>query len=114
MDLGFDFGSLAIGGVLLVPLVVGLVQITKRLGVDGNWLIIEAFGMAAVFGMLAYAVNTGLIPAPAVPWITMVFVGLGCGVVGLAASGLVDLGKQAISKWTQSPPEVMHRPLSGR
>jgi len=114
MDLGFDFSSLAIGGVLLIPLVIGLVQLSKKLGVDGNWLIGEAFGLAALFGMLAYAINTGLMPAVAVPWIQMVFVGLGCGVVGLAASGLVDLGKQAISKWSQSPPEVMHRPHSGR
>lgn len=114
MDLGFNFGQLAIGGVLLVPLVVGLVQISKKLGVTGNWLVVEAFGLADLFGMLAYAVNEGLIPAPAVPWIAMVFVGLGCGVVGLAASGLVSLGKQALGNWAGFPPEVAHRPQSGR
>lgn len=114
MDLGFNFGQLAIGGVLLVPLVVGLVQISRKLGVKGNWLVVEAFGLADVFGMLAYAVNEGLIPAPAVPWIAMVFVGLGCGVVGLSASGLVSLGKQALGNWVSFPPEAAHQPQSGR
>jgi hypothetical protein len=44
----------------------------------------------------------------------MVFVGLGCGVVGLAASGLVDLGKQALANWDTFPPQIAHRPKSGR
>ena len=99
MDIGFNFAQLAIGGVLLVPLVVGLVQISRKLGVKDNWLVLEAFGLASGFGMVAYGINEGLIPAPAVPWITMVFVGLGCGVVGLSASGLVSLGKQAVGEW---------------
>jgi len=115
MELGFNFAQLAIGGVLLVPLVVGLVQISRKLGIGGNWLVLEAFGLADVFGMLAYAVDKGLIPAPAVPWIAMVFVGLGCGVVGLAASGLVDLGKQTLAnKWAAFPPEAAHASKSGR
>jgi hypothetical protein len=100
-DLGFDFASLAIGGVLLVPLVIGLVQVSKRLGVDGNWLIVEAFVLASGFGMLAYAINEGLVPALAVPWIRMVVVGLGSGVVGLVASGLVSFGKQVLGKWAR-------------
>jgi hypothetical protein len=114
MDLGFDFGQLAIGGVLLVPLVVGLVQISRKLGVKDNWLILEAFGLADLFGMIAYGINEGLIPAPVVPWVTMVFVGLGCGVVGLSASGLVSLGKQAVVQWAAFGPDEAHAPRGGR
>lgn len=87
--------------MLLIPLVVGLVQLSKRLGVSGSWLILESFVLADVFGMVAYAINEGLMPALAVPWIRMAFAGLGCGVVGLSASGLVNLSKQALGQWVQ-------------
>ena len=98
MDLGFDFQSLAIGGVLLIPLVVGLVEFSKRLGVQGAWCIIEAFVLSFVSGCLAYTIDSGMMPSPAVPWITMGFVGLGCGVVGLSATGLYDLSRSLVGK----------------
>jgi len=97
MDLGFDFQSLAIGGVALIPLVLGLVEFSKKLGVQGNWCVFESFVLAAVFGMLAYAIDAELIPLAAVPWISMVVVGLGCGVFGLAATGIFDLVKPALT-----------------
>ena len=93
MDSGFDYQSLAVGGVAVIPLVLGLVQFSKKLGVKGNWCIVEAFVLAMLFGMVAFAVEAQLIPIGAVPWVTMVMVGLGCGVFGLATTGLFDLVK---------------------
>ena len=114
MELGFDFGQLAIGGVLIIPLVLGLVEFSKRLGVSGNGCTIEAFVLAAAFGMVAHAIGTGMMPVAAVPWVTMVVVGLGCGIAGLAATGIYDLGRRAVGSWAAYPPEAAHRPRSGR
>jgi len=108
MDLGFDFQSLAIGGVLLIPLIIGLVEFSKKLGVVGKWLIVEAFALGDLFGMLAFAIESGLIPLVAVPWIAVVFGGLGCAVVALSACGLYDMAVQF--RPAKIPPQVAHHP----
>ena len=112
--MGFDFQALAIGGVLIIPLVLGLVEFSKRLGVSGNWCTIEAFVLAAAFGMVAHAVDTGMMPQAAIPWVQMVVVGLGAGIAGLSATGVYDLGKRAMGSWAAYPPDVAHRPGGGR
>ena len=114
MEMGFDFQALAIGGVLIIPLVLGLVEFSKRLGVSGNWSTIEAFALAAAFGMVAHAIETGMMPHAAIPWVQMVVVGLGAGIAGLAATGIYDLGRWAVGSWAAYPPGAAHRPKSER
>lgn len=86
-----DYASFAIGGVAILPLVIGLVEFAKKFGLAGNALTGLSAALGFVFIALAYAIETGLMPEAAVPWIALVVVGLGGG---LAASGLYDLGKK--------------------
>ena len=83
--------DLAIGGVLVLALIVGIVEFTKKFGVDGNWLIVETFVLAFAFGGLALAIQEGLISGPALVWIELV---VGAIAFALAACGLYDLGKK--------------------
>ena len=88
MDLYF-----VVAGVGIIPLVLGLVEFAKKLGLKGNACTILAVSLGFVFSGLAYAMQSGLIPEPALPWIALVIVALAGG---LGAAGLYDLGK----KWS--------------
>ena len=83
----------AIAGVAIIPLVLGLVEFSKRLGVKGDWLLVEAVGIGSVFSGVAYAMQSNLIPDP---WKTIITVAIVALSGGLGAAGLYDLGK----KWT--------------
>jgi hypothetical protein len=80
-----------IGGIALLVLVPGIVETAKKFGVVGNWSLALSLALGFVFVGLAQAIQTNLIPAVAIPWITVVVVGLGGS---LAASGYYDLAKR--------------------
>jgi hypothetical protein len=96
MEATLDYSKLAIAGVSLIPLVVSWVQISKRLGLSGNWLMVEAFLLATIFTGLSQAIGEGLIPEAAIPWIRVVIVGLGGGA---ASCGAYDLAKKFMRKF---------------
>jgi hypothetical protein len=85
-----EFESLAIGGVLVMPLVLGLVQFAKKFGLDGIWNIVVAVGLGIFFGGIAFGIEEGLIAAAWVPYIKWVVFALS---VGLGTGGLYDVGK---------------------
>ena len=87
------FGELAIGGVNLLLLVLGIVEAAKRLGVNGTGSFILALALGGVFGGLEMAITSELIPAAAIPWIVVVVRSLGGAV---AATGLYDIGKKLV------------------
>lgn len=83
--------DLAVGGVLVLALIVGIVEFSKKFGLSGNWLIIETFVLAFLFGGLALAIQKELITGPALMWIELV---VGALAFALGACGLYDLGKK--------------------
>jgi len=109
-----DVGAVAIGGVSLVFLVPGLVEFAKKLGVRGKWCVVLAFCLAALFGGTWAAIDAGLMPVGAAPWVRVAVIGLGCGVVGLAVTGYYDLSAKLVARfvnaWAAFPAEVAHRP----
>lgn len=74
--------------VLLIP---GIVETSKKFGVAGNWSLLEALVLGFVFVALAEAINLGLVPPGAIPWIRVFVMGLG-GAVAMA--GYYDLFKR--------------------
>ena len=94
-----DFKDLAIAGVSLIPLILGWVEVAKKLGVKGNWSLILALVLGAGFTGLWQAMGSGLVPDGAVPWINVVVVGLGGA---LAAGGLYDVGQRQVEKLAAS------------
>ena len=89
-----NFGELAIGGVNLILLVLGIVEAAKRLGIKDQGSFILALALGAAFGGLEMALASELVPATAVPWIVVAVRSLGGAV---AATGLYDIGKKALS-----------------
>ena len=89
----FDFASIAIGGVALVYLIPRLVEFLKTAadlkGTRNIWIVAGALGF--LLAGLAAALNEGLVPAPALPWIRVVMVGLGGLVAACAAVGEYEL-----------------------
>lgn len=68
----------------LMGIVLGLVELSKRLGIRGNWLIVASMAIGVVLGVLTQVAQ--LYPE-AGRWVTIVIYGLA---VGLAASGVYD------------------------
>ena len=83
----------AIAGVAIIPMVLGLVEFAKKLGVNGNASLVLSIVLGFLFSGVVYAVQSGIIPDAAVPYINLVVVALSGG---LGAAGLYDLGK----KWS--------------
>jgi hypothetical protein len=93
-----DVGELSKIGALLIPLVAGLVEFSKRLGLSGNWLKVEAFLLGLGFAFVAGAVKEGLIPQMALPWVRVIVGSLAGGVAGAAISGNYDLVMKILRK----------------
>lgn len=92
MGLGMDFGQVMIGGVLLIPLVMGWMEVAKRhFGLSGRALVATAIVALLLFGGIAGAIEEELIPALAMVWIRVVVYALAFALVGLAGMGLYDL-----------------------
>ncbi len=77
-------------GVLAIPLIIGLVEAAKRVGLDTVW----ATPVAIVLGL---AVSLGYVAAQQLPgsevWLDAVMWGLA---LGLSASGLYSGAKKAV------------------
>ena len=82
----FDLSML--GEYALLLLVPGIVETAKKFGLSGNWNLGLSLVLGVLFVGLAQANAQGLVPAVALPWISVVFAGLGGG---LAVSGYYDL-----------------------
>ena len=89
-----DFTQLAIGGVALIPLVIGLVEFSKKMGNKGRGLEILALACGIVAAGTWGAIQQGLIPEAALPWVRVVFIALGGGIASVAAMGNYDLIKR--------------------
>ena len=88
-----DWSSFEIGGVSLLLLVPGIVQFTKAVtGIKDHVAEALTVGLGAGFIGLAQAIQLGLVPDAAMPWITVAVVGLGGG---LAIAGYYKLVKNA-------------------
>ena len=82
------FDELAIGGVGVIVLVLGIVEACKGFGVSGQASKGLALGLGFGFVALASAMERELIPATWIPYIEIVVLGLGGS---LAAMGIYDL-----------------------
>jgi hypothetical protein len=87
-----DFSKLAIGGVALIPLIIGLVEFAKTQGLQGRQrLMLLAFILGIVFGGIAQAIGEGLIAAVWLGWVRVIVVAIGGAIAACAAMGLYDL-----------------------
>jgi len=86
-----DFKTLVLGTLGIIPMALGIVEAAKRFGVNGNKSFALALFIAGAFAGLAEAIAQGLIPAAAMPWVSVGFAVIGGG---LAATGLYDLAKK--------------------
>ena len=93
-----DLSQVAIGGVVLIPVVIGLMEFAKKMGLRGKPLMIAAFCLLIGFGFLSGAISENLIPGPALPWIRVVVLALGFAVVGMASMGVYDVAKKLAGK----------------
>lgn len=93
-----DLSQVAIGGVVLIPVVIGLMEFAKKLGLRGKPLMVTAFSLLVAFGGLSGAVSEQLIPSPALPWIRVGVLSLGFAVVGMASMGVYDVAKKLADK----------------
>lgn len=85
-----DFSEMLVGGVPLMFIVLGLVEWSKRLGVNGKWLLVLSMLIGLVIGVL-YQVSLGM-PVGFSGWFVAIVFGLGVGVV---ASGVYDAVRSA-------------------
>jgi len=85
-----DFGQMAIGGVMIIPLIIGLVQVIKKFGVQGEKLMWIGLGLGCFFGAL-FKIQE-LFPAASAVIQTIVYV-FSFALYALSATGLYDLGK---------------------
>lgn len=79
----------------MAALIVGLVEFAKKFGLEGRSLSALAFGLGIVLTAIAYGIDTGLIPAGAVPYVEWVIVAIAGGP---AAMGFYDLGKRFLNQ----------------
>jgi len=82
-----QLNTMLLGAVGIIPLVLGLVEAAKKLGVKGDASFALALGLGAAFAAYLEAVAQGLIPASVQPYVSVAVVGIAGG---LAATGLYD------------------------
>lgn len=88
--MGEFFGEFSPG--LVIVMVLGLVELCKKLGLEGNKLLLVAMGIGIGLGALGEVV----VQFPEVlPWVKIVVYGV---LTGLTASGLYDVGKRYIAQ----------------
>lgn len=87
--------EIAIGGVSLLVLVLGLVEFAKRLGVQGKASMVLAMVLGVVIGVVYKLM--GIYPVID-PWVQVVVFGLA---FGLAATGIYDIGKNLTAQTKQ-------------
>jgi len=101
-----DTGGVAIGGVLLIPLIVGLVQFFKRLVTKsmGNFWLFLSFLLGVIGECVVWLIATGTTFASwsIEQWATMIVMGLAFGLAASKAYDLADASDSAIGKATRS------------
>lgn len=81
-----------IAGFSTILIIAGIVELIKKLGVEGNVLILVSVAIGMVFGAVYRLVDM----YPVIqPWVELVYFGLA---FGLGASGLYDLTKRFTEK----------------
>lgn len=85
--------DVAIAGVPLVLVIIGLVEWFKRLGLEGKPLIGVSMALGVILGG-AYQITQSF-PQSAPDWFAVVIIGLA---YGLIASGIYDVVKNMIGK----------------
>jgi hypothetical protein len=92
-EVKMDFTTLEIGGIPILLLIPGLVEAAKHFGINGK----RSTALALLLGFwlvgLAQAINLALVPEAALPWLSVVVVGIGGG---LAVTGYYDLANRFI------------------
>ena len=92
--------SLFFNGISLVTLCLGLVELTKALGVKGNWLILESTLLGALLAVGGKIAASG-VPVDFAGWFSLIILGL---VAGLSASGVYKVAnKDRVSVTRISP-----------
>lgn len=89
------FDNVLLAGVSVFALVLGIVEAAKRFGVTGNGSFALALALGTALFGLSKAIELGLIPPDALPWIEVAVFGLGGS---LAITGLYDLMNQRFPK----------------
>ena len=88
------FSEIAVLGVPLLFVVIGLVEYIKKLGVTGKWLLGASMLIGLVLG-IGYQLSASGFPADFAGWFSVSIYGLGLGIV---ASGVYDAVKGILSK----------------
>lgn len=83
--------NFAINGVAIGALVFGVVEAAKKFGVEGDASQALALALGFVFVGIWQALETGMLPAGAEPWINLFVTALAGA---LAANGWYDFGKK--------------------
>lgn len=76
--------------ILLWGMILGLVEFSKKFGVSGNWLVVEAALLGLLFGTI-YQLGLGM-PTRWIEWFSIIVYSI---LFGLSVSGFYDLGKRA-------------------
>jgi len=84
------FETLTAGAIGIIALVMGWVQFAKQFGIKDSGAAILTVCLGAGLAGLREAMARGLIPEAALPWISVLVVGLGGA---MAAMGLYKLGQ---------------------
>lgn len=92
MDIS-EFINVAVAGIPLLFVVLGLVEWIKRLGVSGQWLLVASMLIGLVFGA-GYQLSNE-IPVTFGGWFAVIVYGLA---LGLVASGIYDVLRQTSVK----------------
>lgn len=90
------FEEYIVGGISIMAVIMGLVQLVKKLGVSGNILILVSVLIGFVIG--AVYKLTGMYPQIA-PWLELVIFAL---YMGLGATGLYSVGDRFVEKLSAS------------
>jgi len=88
-----DFSTAIVNGIPLVLIVIGLVELLKKFGVSGNWLVGASVLIGICFG-ISYQLSIAM-PIDFSGWFAAVVYGIG---LGLVASGVYDAAKSVLAR----------------
>jgi len=79
-----DFSGAVLDGIPILPIIIGLVEYSKKFGAEGIVCDALSMGLGVVFGLL-YQLSVSGTPSDLSGWFGVVLYGLG---LGLVSSGL--------------------------
>lgn len=86
----FDFQSLTIDGLSVAAMTFGIVEALKAFGIKDKGTQLVAVVVGFVLTAMSYALSNDMIPAAAVPWITLVFYGFAGSVAAMGYYKFID------------------------